>query len=151
MYQTDVATGTNLGTSVVTLPALLHAPAATLATQWKILYDTGVVPVVSLAMSSAAGFAVLAYQSTVAPASASSLARRKLYIGAAVAAFGLAPYTRLLMWQNITALEKRAKDAAEGHEQSDTHQLVTAWGKLNLWRGVMLLSSAGLGVWASVN
>jgi len=97
---------------------------------------------IALSMSSSAGFAALAYST--------SLTTRSLYIGAALAALGLAPWTRLVMWGNITELERRAENAAEGREMGDTHELVKTWGKLNLWRGSILLSSAVLGMCASV-
>lgn len=133
--------GTNISTTIVTLPALLHAPAGTLATQWKTLFSKGTPPVVSLTLSSSVGFAALAYRH---PANATGTLTRNLYIAASLAAFGLIPYTRLLMWDNITSL------ATEGQQQQDTHDLVKTWGKYNLWRGIMLLSSAGFGLWASL-
>jgi hypothetical protein len=142
--------GTNISTTIVTVPALLKAPEALLATQWKVLYDHGITPVVSLAMSSGVGFAVLAFQKT--PTSATSIyMQRNLYIAAAITAFGLAPYTRFLMWNNIGELERRADYPGEGKEKEDTRQLVETWAKFNLWRGVMLLSSASLGIWACVS
>lgn len=55
------------------------------------------------------------------------------------------------MWRNIAELEKRAKAAVDGKASSDTHDLVKRWGTLNLYRGFVLLTSAGLGVWASCN
>ncbi|KAF1852034.1 uncharacterized protein K460DRAFT_413512 [Cucurbitaria berberidis CBS 394.84] len=148
-----LAAGTNLSTTIVTIPALLHAPPSTLAVQWKILFDSAITPVVSLAMSSAVGFATLAYRETHTVST--SVGKRNLYVAAAVGAFGLAPYTRLLMWDSIAELEKRAKagEKREGEEVggSKTHALVKQWGTLNLYRGCMLLVSAGLGLWASVN
>ncbi|KAF2183524.1 hypothetical protein K469DRAFT_751528 [Zopfia rhizophila CBS 207.26] len=59
------------------------------------------MPVVSLAIGSAAGRATLAYCTTVTPTftptESVTNAWRNLYIAAAVAAFGPAPYTRVLM------------------------------------------------------
>ncbi|OAL50285.1 hypothetical protein IQ07DRAFT_680592 [Pyrenochaeta sp. DS3sAY3a] len=150
-----LAAGTNISTTIVTLPALLKASPSTLATQWKVLFDTGITPVVTLAMSSTVGFATLAYRATYNPLSISAglvnHTKRNLYVAAAVAAFGLVPYTRLLMWRNIAELEKRAKAAVDGEASNDTHDLVKQWGTLNLYRGLVLLSSAGLGVWACCN
>lgn len=181
-----LAAGTNLSTTIITLPALEHASPSVLATQWKTLYDVGIVPVVSLTMSSAVGFATLAYRSTFTPSLTAtgliSHTKRNLYIAAAVAAFGLAPYTRLLMgdvilklskqaeavkvtdgktqvdksrfsnvWDDIEELERSAKAANALNEKGDTRELIHKWGVLNLYRGCMLLASAGLGMWAYVS
>lgn len=156
-FTSHTLVGTNLSTTIVTLPALLYASPPTLATQWKILFDTGLTPVVSLAMSSAVGFATLAYRATNTPSVLStgleSHMKRNLYVAAAVSAFGLVPYTKLLMWHNIAELERRAEMAGKGDDERkpDTHTLVKQWGTLNLYRGCMLLVSAGLGLWACVN
>ena len=71
-------------------------------------------------------------------------------MAAAVGLIGLAPYTRLLMWSTITELSKRAESGKEASEKADTLALVEKWGRMNFWRGVMLLSSAGVGIWASL-
>jgi hypothetical protein len=142
--------GTNISTTIVTIPALLKAPGPLLVTQWKALYDHGITPVVSLAMSSGVGFALLAYQKASSPVIGVQM-QRNVYIAASAMAFGLAPYTRLLMWNNIEELERRAKLTSEGKEKEGTRQLVETWAKFNLWRGFMLLSSAGLGIWACVS
>ncbi|KAF3047964.1 hypothetical protein E8E12_002332 [Didymella heteroderae] len=62
-----LAAGTNLASTIVTLPALLQSAPDTLAKQWKTLFDHGITPVVSLAMTSAAGFTALAYHTTLTP------------------------------------------------------------------------------------
>jgi formate-dependent nitrite reductase membrane component NrfD len=142
--------GVNLGTSVMAIPALLHAPAPVLATQWKILFDNGVIPVVFLALSSSAGFAALALQSTLR-STTSTFLQRNLYIAASITAFGLVPYTKILMWGNITELEKRAQTTSRRKEKDDTHDLVKTWSSFNFWRGIMLLSSGVAGIWASVS
>lgn len=112
------------------------------------MFDSGIAPVVSLAMTSAAGFAVLAYRTP--GLTSASVTERNLYIAAAVGAASLAPYTRIIMGSNLDALERRAQVAAEGQGKGDTHELVRMWGRLNLFRGLMLLSSAGIGMWASL-
>lgn len=97
-------------------------------------------------MSSGVGFAVLAGLTHV---DKGSLMQRNLYIGAAAAALGLAPYTKILMGTNIETLEKQAKEG-KGEGKDDTHALVATWGKYNLWRGVMLLSSGVMGAVAAL-
>jgi hypothetical protein len=101
-------------------------------------------------MSSGVGFALLAYQKASSPVIGVQM-QRNLYIAASATAFGLAPYTRLLMWSNIEELERRAELTSEGKEKEGIRQLVETWAKFNLWRGFMLLSSAGLGIWACVS
>ncbi|KAF2730291.1 hypothetical protein EJ04DRAFT_579983 [Polyplosphaeria fusca] len=149
-----VTAGINLGSSIVTIPAVLEAPPSSIARQWETLYYSGITPVVSLAMSSAAGFAVLAFGATQTPTLAVagdvSHAKRNLYGAAAVAAFGLAPYTRILMGHTNNTLMLRAKVSKDGGK-GDEHALVRAWGRWVLGRGLMLLASAGLGLWATVN
>lgn len=144
--------GTNLSSTIVTLPALLHSPTKTLATQWKILFDHGITPVVSLTMSSAVGFAALAYHTTLTPGltttSLVSHRERNLYAAAAVAAFGLTPYTQILMGSTNAELSRRATAHID---KADIHELVRTWGKYNLIRGCLLLLSAGLGTWACVS
>lgn len=135
--------GTNLSSTIVTLPALLQSSPDTLATQWKTLFDHGIAPVVTLSMSSAAGFAALAYG-----AGAAASRERDLYVAAAVAAFGLAPYTQILMGGVNGELSRRA---GAGEKRADTHELVRTWGRYNLARGCLLLLSAGLGTWACVS
>ncbi|KAJ4982578.1 hypothetical protein SVAN01_11931 [Stagonosporopsis vannaccii] len=157
-----LAAGTNLSSTLVTLPALLLSPPASLASQWKSLFDHGIVPVVSLTLSSAAGFAALAYHATLTPAvTASGLVSyrvRNLYAGAALLGVALAPYTQVLMGGVNAELARRAAERANGaekerereSEREGTGELVRKWGTLNLWRGVMLLCSAGLGLWGVV-
>ncbi|KAF2785998.1 hypothetical protein K505DRAFT_156223 [Melanomma pulvis-pyrius CBS 109.77] len=147
-----LAAGINLGTSIVTLPVLLTTPPSAIAVQWQILYDSGIAPVVSLAMSSAVGFATLAYRATPSmdAVGVASHTKRNLYIAAAAAAFGLAPYTQILMLATNKELMRRAKAGDKG-QKGDTHELVKTWGRWNFWRGTMVLVGAGLGLWASVN
>ncbi|KAH7381488.1 hypothetical protein DE146DRAFT_760918 [Phaeosphaeria sp. MPI-PUGE-AT-0046c] len=106
-----LAAGANLSTTIMFIPALYLSPSTHLATQWKLLFDYGIIPVVTLSMSSGAGFAILA---GLAHANNGAVVQRNLYVGAAVAALGLAPYTRLLMGRNIEMLEKRAKEGKGG-------------------------------------
>ncbi|CAI6310296.1 unnamed protein product [Periconia digitata] len=150
---TALAAGANLSTSVITFPALLHAKPPVLTEQWHILYNTGITPVVGLAATGSAGFATLAYRAAVAPG-LSSLegglwTKRNLYIAAAAVTIGFAPYTRVVMWDTIQELERRAR-RGEADDKENTRELVLRWGTLNLWRGVLLLTGAGLGMWASV-
>ncbi|KAF1948747.1 DUF1772-domain-containing protein [Byssothecium circinans] len=137
---TSIAAVTNLSTSIVTFPALLHAQPPTLTKQWHILYTSGRVPAVSAAMTGAAGFAVLAYRIATT---------RNLYLAAAAITLSLVPYTALTMFPTINELSRRAQ-AGDKDEKGDTRALVEKWGRLNLWRGVLLLTAAGLGTWASV-
>jgi hypothetical protein len=130
----------------MSIPSLQLSPSSLLATQWKLLFDNGFTTVVTLSMSSSVGFAVLAGLTHV---SKGALMQRNLYIGAAVAALGLAPYTKILMGTNIETLETRAKEG-KGEGEDDTHALVAMWGKNNLWRGVMLLSSGAMGALAAL-
>ncbi|KAF2679251.1 DUF1772-domain-containing protein [Lentithecium fluviatile CBS 122367] len=145
-----MAAGANLSTSIITFPALRHAPDQLLLTQWQTLYDSGLVPVVTTALSSAAGFAALAYRTSLAPAGTVSTSQRNWYAAAAVAMLGLAPYTRIVMGGTIDELSRRAKARKEESEKADTRALVEQWGTLNLWRGMLLLMGTGVGVWASV-
>jgi len=146
--------GANLSTSVITFPALRHASGPTLLMQWQTLYDSGVVPVVTSALTSALGFATLAYRATLVPTLSPSdttfYSKRNLYVAAAVALVGLAPYTRIVMGRTIDELSRRATTGKVAGEKTDTRALVERWGTLNLWRGVMLLTGTGLGLWASV-
>lgn len=116
------------------------------------MFDHGITPVVSLTMTSAVGFAALAYQSTFNPnltaARLMSHRERNLYAAAAVTAFGLAPYTQIIMGSVNAELARRA---TAGEKKGDTHELVRTWGRYNLIRGCMLLLSAGLGMWACVS
>lgn len=118
------------------------------------LYEGGVVAVVGCALTPSLGFAALAYDAiykTSLPRTGAVLyATRNLYVAAAIGLFGLGSYTRLVMWDTITELSKRANSGEEARDQVDTRALVKRWGRMNLWRGVMLLGSAGIGVWASL-
>lgn len=145
-----MAAGANLSTSIITFPALRHATGRTLLTQWQILYDSGFVPVVTTALTSALGFATLAYRTTLAPAGVISHGKRNLYAAAAVAMFGMVPYTRIIMVGTIDELSRRAKAGKAAGEKADSRALVERWGTLNFWRGLLLLTGTGLGVWASV-
>ncbi|KAF2703833.1 hypothetical protein K504DRAFT_538639 [Pleomassaria siparia CBS 279.74] len=148
-----LAAGTNLATTVVFLPVLRPSSQANLATQWQTLFDSGITPVVTLAMTSATGFAILAYRATStidAATGAVSHAKRNLYIGAAVMAFSLGPFTQIMLGATNAELSRRAKlGGKEGFK--GTHELVERWGRLNLARGCLVLVGAGLGLWASVD
>lgn len=103
-------------------------------------------------MTSAVGFAALAYHTTLTPGlTATGLVshhERNLYAAAAVTAFALAPYTQILMGSVNAELSRRA---TASQKKADTHNLVKTWGRYNLIRGRMLLLSAGLGTWACVS
>lgn len=105
--------GANLSTSIITFPALLQAQTPTLVKQWHVLYNSGITPVVGLAVTGSAGFAALAYRAASAPGhnalDGGLWAKRNLYIAAAVMTFSLTPYTWILMWDTIQELERRAK------------------------------------------
>lgn len=116
-------------------------------------------------MSSSAGFALLAYRAMDTPTLTApglvSHAKRNLYVGAALAAFGLVPYTKFLMYADIGQLEVKAREAkaartgvkgasASADGDKETYELVKKWGTMNFWRGMILLSSAGMGIWACV-
>ena len=102
-------------------------------------------------MTSAIGFTALAYHTTLTPGltltGAVSNRERNLYVAAAVTAFGLAPYTQILMGSVNSELSLRATAG----EKEGTRELVERWGRWNLLRGCMLLVSAGLGTWGSVS
>ncbi|KAF2107034.1 hypothetical protein BDV96DRAFT_654126 [Lophiotrema nucula] len=148
-----LAAGANLSTSIITLPVLLPSKPQALATQWRTLFNAGITPVVTLAMSSAAGFALLAYRATYTPTPTSpgqvNTLKRNLYVAAAIGAFSLAPYTAILMGNVNDTLMQRAAQAAK-EEVKDTHELVRRWGTLNFNRGLLLLAGAACGVVASV-
>lgn len=103
-------------------------------------------------MASALGFTALAYHTTLTPGlgvtGAVSNRERNLYVAAAVAAFGLAPYTQILMGAVNAELSTRA---TTGSKEENTAALVETWGRYNLLRECMLLVSAGLGTWACVS
>ncbi|KAF1994646.1 hypothetical protein P154DRAFT_612983 [Amniculicola lignicola CBS 123094] len=144
-----LAAGFNLSTSLVTIPVLLQSPVGQLASQWQTMFNRGITPVVSLAMTSAVGFMTLAYRVHTASqrlSSGTDVSTRNLYIGAAVATFGLAPYTQILMGGTNSELARRA---ALQSAQAGTYELVQRWGTFNLWRGVMLLVGAVVGTWAT--
>jgi hypothetical protein len=138
---------------------LLTSTPSHLPTQWQLLYDHGIGPVATLAISSGTGFAVLAYRSapsiTDIPTGGllSSHSKRNLYIAASVAVFGLVPYTRILMKSTNNELMRRAKVVKEAGEMKGqgTHEMVRKWGRYNFVRGLMVLAGAGLGLWASLN
>jgi hypothetical protein len=76
------------------------------------MFDSGIAPMASLATTSAAGFALLAYHAPTV--TSASLMEIYLYIAAAVGAASRGPYTKILMGISLDALEKRAKSAGNG-------------------------------------
>ncbi|KAF2655634.1 hypothetical protein K491DRAFT_692708 [Lophiostoma macrostomum CBS 122681] len=147
-----LAAGTNLSTTIVVLPSLLHAESTTLARQFSILYHSGITPMASLSVIATTSFSILAYRAaqTAGPTSAGSVAstKRNLYLVAATASIGILPYTKLLMGGVINTLVARAN---EGKGGADVKGLVESWGRLNLGRGTMLLVGAVAGAWASLS
>jgi len=87
-------------------------------------------------MTSAVGFATLAYRSTftprLTPTGLISYAKRNIYIAAAVAAFSLAPYTRLVMGNVILKLSRQAEavKVTEGKETVDRSTFVNVWDNI---------------------
>jgi hypothetical protein len=83
----------------------------------------------------------------------------QLYAAAAVGTFGFAIYTRVMMWdvngklQDKVAAAKKVKTdmILQGDEDLETHHLVQEWGTLNMYRGLLPLLSALVGVWAMVS
>ncbi|ORY13356.1 hypothetical protein BCR34DRAFT_599900 [Clohesyomyces aquaticus] len=156
-----LAAGFNLSSSLLTLPTILPSSPSALATQWGTLFNRGIVPVVTFSMSSAAGFALLAYNthsllSTSIDPNSNLTLKRNLYVAAAVGAVSLAPYTQILMGSVNAALKERAARVESGKGSGgevgveDTHGLVRQWGYWNLRRGGMLLVGAACGVLGSV-
>lgn len=141
-------TGSNLCTTIAALPAFLQSPPPLLAKQWKSLYDNGIGLIVPCAMGAAVGFAYLAFDASKVVGWGGS--QVKLYVAAATAAFGLAPYTQIVMRSNIKRLTKIASSGTDDGRvgKVEVHELVRTWGTFNLIRGFLPLSAAVIGVWA---
>ena len=145
-----IAAGSNIISSAATVPALLVSPGPLLARQWKILFDKGLVVVVSNVAVSSAAFAYLAYD---ARAPSLSGLQSRLFVGAAVAAVASAPYTKVVMGGvnsrlieiavGLEAADQRAKV-----DEGEVRGLVGAWSRLNAVRSVLPLTAAVIGIWA---
>jgi hypothetical protein len=112
---------------------------------------------VPLSFAATIVFGLLGYLSSLnGPA---GITTTQLYTAAAAGTFGFAIYTRLLMWNVIRKLQDKAASAKKvktdlilkSDGDRETHQLVQEWGTLNLYRGILPLLSAVVGIWASVN
>jgi hypothetical protein len=113
--------------------------------------------VVSLSLVSSVLFGLLSYVSSLYDPARTLAAQ--LYLAAAVGTFGFAIYTRVFMWGVICKLQDKAAAAKKvksdtilkGGGDNETHELVQEWGTLNLYRGIMPLLSAFVGIWAFVS
>jgi hypothetical protein len=103
----------------------------------------------------AALFGFLAYRS-----SATSGASVGLYTAAALLTPAIVPYTFAVIRPTNDALKKKAASASSAAvgeaaaqlkgEEDNTHALVDRWATLNLVRGLVSLSAALIGAWASL-
>jgi anthrone oxygenase-like protein len=100
-------------------------------------------------------FGFLAYRSYTTSSGSAGL-----YTAAALLTPAIVPYTMLVLQPTNEALKKKlasASSAAVGEaaaelkgEEDNTHALVDRWASLNLVRGLISLSAALVGTWASL-
>jgi hypothetical protein len=149
-------TGCNFATSFLTLPALLNSPPKLLALQWLDIGDKVLSVEVLLSLTSTFLFGLLSFLSNLHDPP--RMVATQLYLTAAVGTLGFAMYTRFLMWGVICKLQDKAAAAKkvktdtilQNDGDRETHQLVREWGTWNMYRGILPLISALVGVGACV-
>lgn len=150
--------GSILSISFFNVPSILLAPSPLLARQWQATFDRGKVINPSIAVLSAISYGVLSYKLY----GGLNHPKAEMYALSALFAFGMMPYTRLVMWSTNLALfrkydqmknlgvEEKATETGLEKGQS-TKELVDKWGTLNLVRGLLPLVGAVIGTWATLS
>lgn len=74
-----------------------------------------------------------------------SVSPSSLYLAAALVAPSIVPYTRMIMWNTVTALEAKATGATMEPTDADTKSLIEKWSRQSFNRALMIATSALLG------
>jgi len=145
-----VLAGASIMLSVWVIPTLMEAPAPVAAKQWKKMFDLGRVSMPPTTILTSSIFGYLAWQS----ATPSSF---RLYTAAAIIAPTMIPFTIGVMMPTNNKLEEKAQSFASSGadevgvaKEETVNALLDRWATLNLVRSVLLLTSAILGGWASL-
>ncbi|PVH83182.1 hypothetical protein DL98DRAFT_652755 [Cadophora sp. DSE1049] len=156
-----ILSGMTLSTSLNTVPRLLESPPSLLLQQWGHMYDRGKRTGPPIALLSSTTFLYLAYKAHTSPSLSATPNKVWPYILAGILSISIIPYTfAVLMPTNRQLLRKvevlgkvelsREDEVEMRDAERSAHQLVDWWGVLNLGRGVLLVCSGVVGVWASL-
>ena len=137
-------------------PALLRSrrednvPPATLAKQWRNMFENGKAQNPPIAAAAAASFFYLAWSVRAGGPlfKQTTYSRAGLFSAAAVLTLGIVPYTILTMTTTNNALLEKAKSAPEVSD-TETARLIEKWTTLNALRGFLPLAGAAVGIVAS--
>ena len=155
-----VGVGAIISVSYLCIPSVQLAPDPLSARQWKALFSKGKGSAPPVAMLTAAVFGYLAYKFYDVPLSA-NITRGQLYALAVVAAISNIPYTLIVMQDVNGKLLAKCADA-EGLNIKEkatqvglpkgetTTDLLNRWKFYNMIRGLLSLSAAALGMWATL-
>ncbi|KAJ5176285.1 DUF1772-domain-containing protein [Penicillium canariense] len=137
-------------------PALLRSrrednvPSATLAKQWRNMYENGKTQNPPIAAAVAASFFYLAWSvRTGAPLfKNTAYSRTALFSAAAILTLGIVPFTVAAMSRTNNQLLEKAQSNS-GVSDAETPILIQRWTTLNGIRGYLPLAGAAVGLVAS--
>lgn len=153
---TLTTTGNIAALSMNATPALLRSrrednvPPATLAKQWRNIFENGKTQNPPVAAAVAASFFYLAWSVRAGGPlfKQTAYSRAGLFSTAAVLTLGIVPYTMLAMTSTNNALLEKVKSAPEVSDK-ETARLIEKWTTLNALRGYLPLAGAAVGIVAS--
>jgi hypothetical protein len=127
-----------------------NVPPATLAKQWRNMFENGKTQNPPIAAAVAASFFYLAWsvRSGGPLFKQTAYSRSGLFSAAAVLTIGIVPYTMLAMTSTNNALLEKASSAPEISD-TETSRLIEKWTALNTVRGYLPLAGAVVGLMAS--
>jgi hypothetical protein len=151
-----ILSGISLGTSGISMPSLLQAPAPLLAQQWRTTYTRGAASVPLLTAIPTLVFSFLAFRERNIHGPAFPLYITAAVLGPATLAFTVAvmkPVNGELTLRSEKADHfGGAKSGAISGENEiqGTHELVQRWSTLNAVRGSMWALATSLALWAAI-
>lgn len=137
LVTSGMAAGASLYISTDAMTAIEKAPVEISLLQWRYIFLTGKKTFLTLYF---AGGALGLASACIAYKYSASRATWKLYCAAAMLIFGQAPFTKLVMWQNIDWLMDRANAQVKSLDEIQTRTRLEIWRNQNMVRTLMIVS-----------
>ena len=148
--------------SFFTIPRLLESPTPLMLKQWVNMFQAGKSVGQPVSIIIPVSYLYLAYASH--SSSSSPFFSNKValsYAAAAALCLSIPPYTITVLKSTNVAIFKRAEEVTKGEKEGravearkgeeSAQDLLRRWALLNLGRVVLLLASALLGTWTTIN
>lgn len=148
--------------SLFTVPRLLESPTPLMLRQWSAMFWAGKSVGMPGGIVTALTYFYLAYATHTSSASSFLSDTTSIrYAVAGILSVGIVPFTLVFLNSTNVAIFKREEEVSKAEREGKSVQarageesaqdLLRRWGTLNLGRAVVMLGSAVLGAWTTIN